>query len=76
MDNSTSDRAPPPTPHTIVIVRREPFGFGWDVAVNPPQTVGHDREFRTLPEARRYARYLASSMDWGIADLSGEPGGE
>lgn len=72
MDFPEPDRAAPAKLRTIVILREEPFGFGFDVTVNPPQTVGHDRHFISLAAARQYARHLADRMGWGLADLSGE----
>lgn len=54
---------------TSIAVEVEPFGYGFDVRVAPaPVGVGHDREFRTIPEARSYAALLARATGWPVVD--------
>lgn len=54
---------------TSIEVQVEPFCYGFDVRVVPaPVGVGHDREFRTIPEARNYAALLARATGWPVID--------
>lgn len=54
---------------TSIAVEIEPFGYGFDVRVVPaPVGVGHDREFRTKPEAACYAALLARATGWPVID--------
>lgn len=51
-----------------VTVAPEVFGCGYDVTVTPPQSVGHDRAFRSYKAALAYAEHLARSMGWALID--------
>ncbi|WP_448658296.1 hypothetical protein ACPVPU_12605 [Sphingomonas sp. CJ99] len=61
-------------PH-LIAVTPEPFGYGFDVTVNPPpQGIGHDREFRAYADARAYADQLSKAMGWPVIDQAGDHG--
>lgn len=52
-----------------IAVEVEPFGYGFNVRVVPaPVGVGHDREFRTKPEADSYAALLGRATGWPVID--------
>jgi hypothetical protein len=53
-----------------IVIRWEVFGAAIEVIISPtPAGVGHDREFRSLSEARHYATELSAATGWRIADL-------
>lgn len=55
----------------IILVKEEPFGFGYDVEVLPaPLGVGHNREFRGRSGAISYALQLQKTMGWRVRDLT------
>lgn len=55
--------------HTIII-QPKVFGAGFEVIINPATfSVGHDREFQNLAEARAYAHALSLACGWRIADF-------
>lgn len=55
-------------PHTIVI-RREAFGVGFDIIVEPaPSWANFAVERPTLKAARRYAESLRTVHGWKIRD--------
>jgi hypothetical protein len=56
--------------HHTIVVQHEIFGAAVEVLVKPtPTGIGHDREFRSLSEARHYAAELSAATGWRIADL-------
>jgi hypothetical protein len=58
---------------TTISIEVEPFGFGADVRIVPPTGgPGHDREHRSLPDARRYASLLSKATGWRLVDCAGD----
>ena len=65
-------RTPAKPSHSIAI-EVEPFGFGWDVRVLPPPVgIGHDREHRSIADARAYAATLSKATGWPVVDNIGD----
>ena len=62
-----------PLPAHRIAIEIEPFGYGFDVRVLPPPIgIGHDREFRSAPDARSYAGSLAKATGWPVVDNIGD----
>ncbi|NIJ32790.1 hypothetical protein [Sphingomonas oligoaromativorans] len=56
-----------------IIIRREPFGIGFDITVEPkPAWTSFNCERPTLHAARRYAEGLHTVHGWRIRDETGE----